>query len=613
MNSVTWQSWSGATSDRELYTERLLAAWEALDSETQHGTLIHRAERADVISQVEGAFGRRASGGAVPLMGIPCVVKDNIDVRGMPTTAACPAYRYVAGEDAGVVRRLRDAGAIILGKANMDQFATGLVGTRSPYGVGRCPFNSEYISGGSSSGSALAVARGMAVFALGTDTAGSGRVPAGFCNLVGLKPTRGALSARGVVPACRSLDCVSIFALTCSDARGVYDVVAGYDAGDPWSRRPAVPATPWGWGGLRVGVPRVAQRFFDGDGESESAYSRALDRARQLGATITEIDFDLFSRVAQLLYNGPWVVERLEATSELLGRSPEAFLPVLRTILEGAKRVTAEQVFEGQRSLQRLRRESEQVWNDVDVLLLPTAPRAYRVEEAQADVTVNSRLGTYTNFVNLLDLSGVALPNGFLGTGVPSGVTLLAPASHEQALLSLGEVWHDEIGGQLGATAEKLASAGVVTVERQSAARDPLPVPTKGFVQVAVVGAHLSGQPLNGQLVERGARLVGTLRTAPEYRFYLLPGTSPLKPGLVKVGVGGTGGGGASIEVEVWEVSQEKFGSFVAMVPPPLCIGTVCLETRQEVKGFLCEPHAVRGARDISWTGGWRRFLVENR
>jgi allophanate hydrolase len=511
-----------------------------------------------------------------PLFGIPFAVKDNIDVEGLATTAACPQFSYDPQASAPVVQRLIDAGAIVIGKTNLDQFATGLVGTRTPFGVCASVFDERYISGGSSSGSAVAVARGDVSFALGTDTAGSGRIPAAFNDLVGVKPTRGLLSSRGVVPACRSLDCISIFSGDLEDARLLLEIAQGYDPADPFSRR--APTVPGPRARLRLGVPNAGSREFFGDIESAALFDAAVARYEAY-AELEPIDLGPFREAAELLYQGPWVAERLAAVGSFFERQPDAVHPVLRGILEGAKRFTARETFEASYRLEALRRVSSEVFERIDALLLPTAPTHYAIAEVLAEpILLNSRLGTYTNFVNLLDLSGLAVPAGFRGNGLPFGVTLLAPAFHDFNLLTLASRVSE------GAAA---ASAG----------------PGAGRVWLAVAGAHLSGQPLNAELVNRGARLVKTSETAPEYRLFALP-TTPPKPGLVHAP-----GNGQAIEIEIWELTEGEFGSFVAAIPAPMTIGTTRLRDGSSVKGFSCEPHALEGATEISRYGGWRAYL----
>jgi len=534
-----------------------------------------------------------------PLYGIPFAVKDNIDVKGLPTSCACPEFAYVAERSATIVELLQQAGAILIGKTNLDQFATGLNGTRSPYGIPTSTFNPDYISGGSSSGSAVAVATGLVSFALGTDTAGSGRAPAAFNNIVGLKPTKGLISMRGVVPACRTQDTVSIFALTVADAAGVALTAIGFDEEDAFARpdapRFSVKDAPKP---LRVGVPQGNMPFF-GDAHYESLYRAAIDRIAALGAKLVPIDYAPFEQAASMLYAGPWVAERLAAVGDLIHRNPDAIHPVVRSILLGARDKTAVDTYQAFYQLADLIRAARSEWAKMDLLLLPTAGTTFTITEMLADpIKLNSRLGAYTNFVNLMDLAALAVPAGFRPDGIPFGVTLIGPALSDGMLASASDALHRSFGDmKLGATSSPLSSTPPVSSDVN---------PTK-FVKVAVVGAHLSSQPLNSQLVERNATLVETTRTGAGYRLYALANTSPPKPGLV---FDGTGVGG--IEVEIWEMDEGAFGSFVAAIPSPLGVGTLTLADGRTVKGFVCEARATRGAEDITEFGGWRAWLARS-
>jgi allophanate hydrolase len=532
-----------------------------------------------------------------PLYGVPVAIKDNIDVKGLPTTAACPAFAYQPGADATAVARLKRAGAIVIGKNNLDQFATGLVGVRSPYGIPRNLFDARLIPGGSSSGSGVAVAAGLVPLALGTDTAGSGRVPAALGNIVGLKPSLGLVSTAGLVPACRSLDCVSMFALTTDDAFTALAVLAGPDAADPYSRpRPLgrLAAVP---NGIPLGVPPPGQRLFFGDRRSAAAYEAAIVRIAKLGAAIVEVDMEPFYEAARLLYEGPWVAERYIAARSLIASAPQSMHPVTRDIILGGARPSAVDAFQAFYRLERLRRMRDHVFRAIDALLLPTVPTVYTIEEVLADpVELNSRLGTYTNFVNLLDLCGLAVPAALRDDGTPFGITLLAPSGHDAMLASIGRVFHAATGlplGALGCAQPPLAALPVA--------------PAAGEIPIAVVGAHLAGMPLNGELKSLGARLLETTLTAADYRLYALAQTRPAKPGLLRVKVGA----GASIEIEVWALPAEHYGRFVAAVPAPLTIGTIRLADGHSVQGFLVESAALAGARDISSFGGWRAYLAE--
>jgi allophanate hydrolase len=534
---------------------------------------------------------------SLPLYGVPFAVKDNIDVAGMPTTAACPAFAYVPKADATCIRRLRAAGAIPVGKTNLDQFATGLVGVRSPYGVPRNVFDRKLIPGGSSSGSGVAVAAGLVPFSLGTDTAGSGRVPAGLGNVVGLKPSLGVVSNAGVVPACRTLDCVSAFALTVDDAWAAFAAMAGPDIADPYRRNRPIGALGSVPPRLRIGVPIKGERVFFGDQVSAALFEAAIARFAALGATIIEIDIEPFYETARLLYGGPWVAERYLAAQKLIASSPDAMHPVTREIIMGGARPSAADAFAAFYKLEDLRRVRDHIFRQIDVLLVPTIPTVYTVDQVLADpIQLNSRLGTYTNFVNLLDLAGLALPASFRPDDTPFGVTLLGIGGSDALLSSLGRVFHAQTGLPMGATGAPQPTLA------------PLPAaPQAGEIALCVVGAHLSGMALNAELKSFGARFLETTRTAPDYRMFALA-TQPPKPGLLRV----PAGQGTSIAVEIWALPAEGFGRFVAAIPPPLSIGTLALADGRSVKGFLVEADATTSARDISSFGGWRAFVAQN-
>ena len=517
---------------------------------------------------------------AAPLAGLTFAVKDNIDVAGVPTTAACPAYAYTPSANAPVVAKLHKAGATAIGKTNMDQFATGLVGARSPYGQCASVFSPRHISGGSSSGSAVAVARGLADFALGTDTAGSGRVPAAFNGLVGLKPTRGWISAAGVVPACRTLDCVSIFTPTCELALRVFRQARGADDADSFSRDPRTgeDAAPWSQGPFRFGVPGAQDLEFFGDTASAALYEQALRKLESIGGERVVIDFTAFRETASLLYAGPWVAERYAAIETMVKDHAADMDPVVHGIIAGALRYSATDAFRANYRLQDLRRIAGAQWAGIDILALPTAPTIYTHEQIAADpVRLNTNLGYYTNIVNLLDLAAVAAPAGVSPAGLPFGITLMGPAFSDEGLLAVAGRYCGE--GEL------------------------LDAPP-GCVPVAVVGAHLAGQPLNWQLTSVGSRLMRATRTAACYRLFALANSQPAKPGLIRE----SGFAGPGIEVEVWAVPRHHFGGFVAAIPPPLGIGTVELADGSEVKCFLGEQYALAGAQEITALGGWRKY-----
>jgi allophanate hydrolase len=559
-----------------------VAAYEAV----QPQVWIERVPEAEVLARAMAVDARIAAGERPRLAGVPFALKDNIDALGLPTTAACPAFAYRPEKSAPVVERLLAEGAILIGKTNLDQFATGLSGARSPYGACSAVHNRDYISGGSSSGSAVAIAAGLVAFALGTDTAGSGRVPAALNGLVGLKPTKGRWSTRGLVPACRSLDCITVFTSDVADAAAVDEVVAGFDPGDVFSRRsPEGTRAPYGEQ-FRFGLPRPDQLEFLGDAQSARLFAAAVARVRAMGGEPIEVDIAPLLAAARLLYDGPWVAERTAAVETLLKTRPAAIHPVVRGILQGGLAMTAVEAFKADYQLRSCQREAEAIWDQIDVLLLPTAPTTYRLREMLAEpLALNANLGLYTNFVNLLDMSAIALPAGFRDNATGFGVTLIGPAFADHALIGLARRY------------EEIAPMPEIP-----------PLDTEGVaaeVKLAVVGAHLGGMPLHWQLSSREARLVRRCRTAEAYRLYAMASSTPPKPALVH-----TGEGGSSIEVEVYALGVEAFGSFVVEVPAPLAIGTVSLDDGTEVKGFVAEPRALEGAEDVTSYGGWRAYIA---
>lgn len=574
-----------------LLVERLLERCDKADP----AIWITRLDRAQLQVYLDALDGH--SPDTKPLFGIPFAIKDNIDLAGVPTTAACPGFSYVPEVSAPVVQALIDAGAIPLGKANLDQFATGLVGTRSPYGV---PANSIVpgdIPGGSSSGSAVAVALGLVTFSLGTDTAGSGRVPASFNNLVGFKPSRGVLSTKGVVPACKSLDCVSIFAFTATDAMKVFGLTREFVVDDAWAR-PYAPSAP-GWSPgvpFRFGVLPPGQRHYFGAPEADALYEDSVARLCSLGGTAVGVDFEPFLEAARLLYGGPWVAERYAATETMLEKDPEGMLPVTRGIIGGGNKPLAVDAFRAIYRLAELKRASEMLWKQVDVMLTPTTPRCYTVAEVEAEpVALNTNLGTYTNFMNLLDLCGCAVPAGFLPNGRSWGVTLMAPAFQDERILSLAGALHELSGVTLGATGTPLPDTELVAGK------------TAGWMPVVVCGAHMEGLPLNKDLLACGAKLRERTKTAPVYRMYHLPGNGsrPPRPGLVR-----TPGNGAGIDVEVWDMPESALGVFFGTIKPPLGLGWVELEDGSSACGFVCEATATSPEQDITQHGGWRAWMA---
>lgn len=535
----------------------------------------------------------------LPLYGVPFAIKDNIDLAQIPTTAACSAYSYTPSQHAFVVDLLIRAGAIPLGKTNLDQFATGLVGTRSPQPWGECgnSFDADYISGGSSSGSAVAVALGLASFSLGTDTAGSGRIPAAFNNLCGLKPTRGVLSTRGVVPACRSLDCVSLFALTAADLDALFAIAAQFDGSDDYARPNPAHNTGAAFGALpsapfRFGVPRADQLQFFSDADYASAFKTAIEQLTALGGVPCEIDFSPFLDAARLLYEGPWVAERHLVIESLLQSQPEAILPVIRDIVAPGGDKSAPATFAALYKLQHCRRAAESALRDVAFIVTPTAGTHWtRAEVADAPIARNSDLGYYTNFMNLLDLSAVAVPSTLLASGLPFGITLVADRFSDLRLLSYADALQRATALPLGAC-DKTVSLPARAPRQEQA-----------FIDVVVCGAHMQGLPLNGQLRVRRAEFVRSDRSSPHYKLFALAGGPPYRPGMVR------DDSGVGIEVEVWRVPVEEFGSFVAQIPAPLGIGKVELADGRWYCGFVCEGYAVATATDITEFGGWRAYL----
>jgi len=555
-----------------------LAAYDAI----QPQVWISRASPEDLRAAARAVDARIAAGEQLPLAGVPFAAKDNIDVAGFETTAACPAFAYTPEACATVADKLLAAGAICVGKTNLDQFATGLVGTRSPYGIPRNASNLAYVSGGSSSGSAVAAAAGLVAFALGTDTAGSGRVPAAFNHLVGLKPSKGRWSTSGLVPACRSIDCITVFTDKVADARLVDDVLAGFDVADPYSK----PRADRPVSARRIGVPRRDQRKWFGDAQSEYLYDRALETlGAGAGVEIVELDIDPLNEAASLLYGGPWVAERTAALEGLLASNPDAIDETVRAVVAPGADIGAVDLFKGIYRLAAIKRHADLMWEDVDMLAFPTTGTTYRVAELlAAPIALNSNLGAYTNFVNLLDMAAIAVPAGMRANGTGFGITLIGPADTDLGLMIAADAY--------------LANADLPA---------PPPLDLEGkmeTVKLAVVGAHLKDMPLHWQLTSRDATFVGAFETAPTYRLYAMADTAPAKPALVYAE------DGAAIALEVYQMDVAAFGSFVAEVPAPLAIGTVTLADGSSVKGFVAEPRATSGAEDITSLGGWRAYIA---
>ena len=523
-------------------------------------------------------------------------IKDNIDAHGLQTTAACPEFSFSPSEHAQVVQRLLDSGAALLGKTNLDQFACGLNGTRSPYGAVPNAFDPAYVSGGSSAGSAYVVATGQVDFALGTDTAGSGRVPAGLNNIVGLKPSKGLISARGVLPAAQSVDCVSIFARTVAVAAQVLQATLGFDPLDPYSRELAMATHPWP-ARFRFGVPDMLAFF--GDAAAQTAFAQAIDQLTTMGGTRVSVDYTPLAEAAALLYESALVAERYAAIRPFFDAHEDTVIEPVRSIIARGRQYSAADLYDAQIQLRAYGQQASAMWRDIDLLLVPTAPTHYTIAQMLADpIALNRNLGAYTNFVNLLDYAALSVPSAIRPDGLPFGITLIGPCGSDWQLAELGQRYHHATGLTLGATDEPLPPTQTLP--------GLLPPQTAPTVKVAVVGAHLSGMPLNSQLTERNARLIATTETAPDYAFYALPGTVPPKPGLVRV----ASGQGSRIAVEVWEMPVTHYGSFVALIPSPLGIGTLHLADASTVQGFVCEALAAQGATDISHLGGWRAYLA---
>lgn len=576
--------------DRSLRVTTVVeAVYERITTRGEDAVWISLVRRSDALRRAAEldalAAELLAAGQPLPaLFGLPFGVKDNIDVAGLPTTAGCPEFAYPAVASAPLVERLLAAGAVLIGKTNLDQFATGLSGARSPYGVPASPFDPAWICGGSSSGSAVAVAVDVVSFAIGTDTAGSGRVPAALTGTVGVKPSRGLVSTRGIVPACRSLDCPSVHASTVAEGAAVLAVLAGPDEVDPYSRRlPVPPPLPPAidLSTIRLAVPLATQLAEAGDW-----FDVVAERLDRRGLTLVPIDFEDFFAAGALLYEGGWVAERYGGLADFLSAHPEAVQPAVGEVVGRGAGVTGAGVFASQHRLAELAARTSAQLATVDGLLVPTVTRSWTIAEMLADpITLNARLGRFTTFGNLLDLCGVAVPAGFDEAGLPYGVTVLAPAGADAAVAGLAAAVQRELLGE------------------------PVDVPSvtapTGSVRLAVVGAHLAGQPLHGELTAVGGTLVARTRTAAEYRLYALPGDEPVRPGLLRVS-----DGGAAVEVEVYAVPVTALGEILAAVPAPLTLGSVRLAGGEVVTGYLCEAHATNGAEDITRHGGWRAYLA---
>lgn len=566
-----------------------------IDALGDPGIFLHLLSEDELAAQIAtlGEFDPDAK----PLWGIPCAIKDNIDMAGAPTTAACPAFSYIADEDAEVVRLLRQAGALIIGKTNLDQFAAGLVGVRSPYPVPKNALDPEIVPGGSSSGSAVSVAQGLVSFSLGTDTAGSGRVPAALNSIVGLKPTLGMLSARGVVPACRTLDTVSIFALSVEDAYRAFTSLNAYDAADAYSRELQAKPLAAPPNRIKLGIPSADTIRFFGDEVHKASFNATVKQLEAMGAEISEIDFNPFYDIANLLYEGSWVAERYASIEKMMKEQPEAVFPATYKVISKAESKSAVDCFNDMYRLQELKRLAQSRIDGVDMLCVPSIPTFYTVSDLAADpIQPNSNLGTYTNFVNLMDLCGISVPTAPREDGRPGSITLLARAAEDHLTAALANQVQQFYSPALGATGWSLPHSQVAATA---------PSKSTDAIELAVVGAHLSGMPLNHQLTDLNAKFLFKGYTAASYRLYRLAGGPPLRPGLVR------SASGEAIEIEVWSLPIEAFGAFIAQVPSPLTIGSVELEDGQRVKGFLCEEIATLDAEEITRFNGWRGYMSE--
>jgi allophanate hydrolase len=588
-------------------TDRVAAAYQRIASTDRPEVWIHLRSEADVTADARAVAARVAAGETLPLAGLLFAAKGNIDIGGLQTTAACPAFGVVAETDATVVARLRAAGAVLLGATNLDQFATGLVGTRSPYGAVRHAFLPGRISGGSSSGSAVAVALGIADFALGTDTAGSGRIPAAFHGLVGIKPTRGLVPNTGVIPACRSLDCVTVMAADIDLAEQVLGVMAGFDPADPLSREASGAAAAGAGAGAgvgaagsrpRIGIPMAGQLGVLAPGWA-SAFDAVVAGLRGADVDLVEINIEPLLQTARMLYDGAFVAERYTAVGAFVDANPGEIDPTVAAIVSAGRGLLAHELFADFETLDQRRLQSRQIFSGIDALLLPTTVQLPTLAEVATEpVAVNSSLGRFTNFANLLDLAAIAIPGGLVEE-TPFGVQLIGEAFTDAALADLARLLLGETSAQPMIEAVEPPLLSVV---------EPVETPETpaATVLLAVAGAHLTGQPLNFQLTDGGAHLVETTTTSADYRLFALD-TVPPKPGLQRV----LPGQGAAIELELWRLSEAFFGRFVASLPQPMTIGTVILADGRQVEGFLCEPIATQFATDISSAGGWRAYLAQ--
>jgi len=584
---------NGSTSPRQ-HIVNLLATLRRDQDSNPDTAWISLANNEQIIEQINRIDGKQAA--ALPLFGIPFAVKDNIDVAGWTTTVGCPDFAYKPAKTATSVQKLLDAGAILIGKTNLDQFATGLVGTRSPYGVVTNPFNPKYVSGGSSSGSASTVSRGLVLFSLGTDTAGSGRIPAAFTNTVGTKPTPGYMSTEGVFPACKTIDCISIFTLTAADASLVLDVMKAnaQDRMNEPQYHPEPKLTQQFSAPIRIGIPKSAD-FLDNT-EYSQLFTKALKKIKEMGHHVIEVDITPFVKAGKLLYDGPWVAERYAVIEDFIKSHPNSLDPSVKKIIESGASYTAAQGFRAIYQLKDLETECQKAWSQCDLIVVPSAPRHPTIEELKEEpILRNSELGMYTNYVNLMRLAAIAVPADFTAEGLPFGVTLIGQGGSDFALLQFASQWQKLTKMPLG-FAHSAPPSDYLDIRNGDTSH----------VRLAVVGAHLKGMPLHSQLVERQARFVKACKTANRYQLFALANTSPPKPGLVRAEQGGV-----AIELEIYDLPTETIGSFLGLILSPLGLGTIELEDGSWVKGFICEPVGISGANNISQYGGWKNYLKE--
>ncbi|WP_320034481.1 allophanate hydrolase [Halarcobacter sp.] len=579
-------AYKGGTKVEDIVKE----VYRRIEEVNDDGIFIHLQPIEDILKEVSSFDNMNLTD--KPLWGIPFTVKDNIDVAGVPTTAACEAYEYTPVEDAFVVKLLKEAGAICIGKTNLDQFATGLVGVRTPYGAPKNAVDASIVPGGSSCGSAVAVSHQIVSFSLGTDTAGSGRVPAALNNIVGFKPTLGTLSKQGVVPACLTLDTISIFALTICDASQIFDISAQYNIKDPYSKKREL-EEPKKTEDMIIGVPNSASRIFYGDDLEEESYERTLIELREKGFTLKEIDLEAFFEVGELLYEGSWVAERYTVIGDLIEKAPQKVLDVTRNIISKAKNFSSSDVYRDIYKLNELKREVEIALEGIDLLALPTITRPYTVEDLENEpIEANSRIGLYTKFVNLLDFSAIAIPVERRKDGFASGITAMAVAHKEDTLSLFCRTLQEGMKLYYG------NSKVEIDTSTSDCNKDK-----KERIEIAVVGAHLKNMPLNYQLTDLDASYVYRTRTAKKYKLYNLVNEDIAKPGLIKTD------DGYAIEIEVWSLPIKNLGAFEKNISTPLCIGDIELENGKYVKGFLCEHIATLEAEDISAFGGWKAYL----